>query len=80
MSRLSGLLFSLGHGGVVTLVAVIVATVARKWHAPEWLELTGAGISILFLLALAGQCLAVLRARPGEVVRTVGLKSRLLCS
>jgi len=81
LSRFSGLLFSLGHGAVVTLVAVIVATVAREWHAPEWLELTGAGISILFLLVLAAaNVLAVLRARPGEMVRTVGLKSRLLGS
>lgn len=79
LARLSGLLFSLGHGAVVTLVAVIVAIVAREWHAPEWLELTGAWISIVFLLVLAGANLvAVRRARPGEVVRTVGLKSRLL--
>jgi len=81
LSRLSGLLFSLGHGGVVTLVAVIVSTVAREWHAPGWLELTGAGISILFLLVLAAaNVLAVFRARPGETVKTVGLKSRLLGS
>ena len=81
LSRLSGLLFSLGHGAVVTLVAVIVATIAREWRAPEWLELTGAGISILFLLMLAvANLVAVFRARPGEVVRTVGLKSRFLGS
>ena len=81
LSRLSGLLFSLGHGAVVTLVAVIVATAAKEWRAPEWLELTGAGISILFMLMLAAANLAaVFRARPGEVVRTVGLKSRLLGS
>lgn len=79
LSRLSGLLFSLGHGAVVTLVAVLVATFAAEWHAPAWLELTGAGVSILFLLLLAAANLvAVFRARPGEVVRTVGLKSRLL--
>ncbi len=81
LSRWSGLLFSLGHGAVVTLVAVAVATVAREWQAPLWLELTGAGISILFLLLLAAASLAALfRARPGEVVGTVGLKSRLLGS
>ena len=81
LSRLSGLLFSLGHGAVVTLVAVIVATVAREWRAPEWLELTGAGVSILFLLGLAvANLIAVVRTRPGEVVKTVGLKSRLLGS
>ena len=79
LAQLSGLLFSLGHGAVVTLVAVIVATVASEWQAPGWLELTGAGFSILFLLALAAANLvAVFRARPGEVVRSAGLKSRLL--
>lgn len=81
LSRLSGLLFSLGHGAVVTLVAILVATVVAEWRAPEWLELTGAGISILFLLMLAAANLvAVFRAHPGEVVQTVGLKSRLLGS
>jgi nickel/cobalt transporter (NiCoT) family protein len=79
LSRLSGLLFSLGHGAVVTLVTVLVAAFAAEWHAPAWLELTGAGISIFFLLLLAAANLvAVFRARPGEVVRTAGLKSRLL--
>ena len=81
LSRWSGLLFSLGHGAVVTLVAVIVATVARDWQAPGWLEVTGAGISIVFMLMLAcANLLAVFRAAPGEVVRTVGLKGRLLGS
>src|SRR5688500_7016562 len=53
LSRWSGLLFSLGHGAVVTLVAVMVATVARDWRAPEWLALTGVSISIAFMLLLA---------------------------
>jgi high-affinity nickel-transport protein len=38
LSRWSGLLFSAGHGVVVTLVAIAVATVATQWHAPQWLE------------------------------------------
>ena len=81
LARWSGLLFSLGHGAVVTLVAVIVATVAREWQAPEWLGLTGAGISILFMLMLAvANLAAVFRAAPGEIVKAVGLKSRLLGS
>lgn len=81
LSRRSGLFFSLGHGAVVTLVAILVATVASEWRAPEWLELTGAGVSILFLLVLAvANLVAVFRARPGEVVRAAGLKSRLLGS
>jgi nickel/cobalt transporter (NiCoT) family protein len=81
LSRWSGLLFSLGHGAVVTLVAVIVATVARDWQAPEWLEVTGAGVSIAFMLMLAcANLVAVFRTAPGEVVKTVGLRGRLLGS
>ena len=78
LSRWSGLLFSLGHGLVVTLVAVIVATVATGWKAPDWLENTGVWISIGFLTLLgAANLAAVLRTPRGEVVRPVGLKSRL---
>lgn len=81
LSRWSGLLFSLGHGAVVTLVAVIVATIARDWQAAPWLELTGAGISVVFMLTLAlANLVAVFRAAPGEIVRAVGLKGRLLGS
>src|SRR5436853_189686 len=52
VSRWSGLLFSAGHGVVVTLVAIAVATVATEWRAPEWLEQTGVWISIAFLALL----------------------------
>jgi high-affinity nickel-transport protein len=77
LSRWSGLLFSAGHGVVVTIVAVMVATVATEWHAPEWLESTGVWISIAFLALLGtANLLAVLRTPRDEVVRPVGLKSR----
>src|SRR5258706_6257296 len=49
LSRWSGLLFSAGHGVVVTLVAVAVATLAAQWRAPEWLEDAGASVSIRVL-------------------------------
>ena len=78
LSRWSGLLFSAGHGLVVTLVAVTVATVAVEWRAPQWLEDTGAWISIGFLTALGlANLAAVLRTPRGEVVRPAGLRSRL---
>jgi high-affinity nickel-transport protein len=77
LSRWSGLLFSSGHGVVVTSVAVAVATVATQWKAPRWLEDAGTWISIAFL-ALLGvvNLLAVLRTPRGEVVRPVGMRSR----
>ncbi|MDD5240237.1 MAG: nickel transporter [Sulfuricella sp.] len=79
LSRWSGLLFSLGHGAVVMAVAVLVGVVAKRWVIPAWIEDLGAWISILFLLALgAVNLLAVIRARPGQVVRMVGLKGRWL--
>ena len=78
LSRWSGLLFSAGHGVVVRMVAVLVATVATGWHAPEWLEATGAWISIGFLALLGvANLAAVLRTPRDAVVRPVGLRSRL---
>lgn len=78
LSRWSGLLFSAGHGVVVTLIAIMVATVATQWRAPQWLEHAGAWISIGFLalLGVANLC-AVARTPRDEVVRAAGLRSRL---
>lgn len=78
LARWSGLLFSAGHGGVVTAVAIAVATVASEWRAPHWLESGGMWISIGFLALLGVANLhAVLRTPRGEVVRPVGMRSRL---
>ena len=77
LSRWSGLLFSAGHGMVVTAVAITVATVATEWKAPAWLEDTGLWISIAFLALLGvANLVAVLRTPHGQVVQPVGLKSR----
>lgn len=79
LARLSGVLFSLGHGFVVTLVAILVATAASAWKAPPWLEHTGAAVSIFFLVALAvANVRAVLKTPQGQVVRVTGVKSHLL--
>jgi len=77
LSRWSGLLFSAGHGVVVTSIAVIVATIATEWRAPAWLEDTGTWISIAVLTLLGiANLLAVWRTPRDEVVRAVGLRSR----
>src|SRR5947209_3130901 len=77
LSRWSGLLFSIGHGAVVTAVAVAVATVATEWRAPQWVEHVGSWISIAFLVLLGvANLAAVLRTPRDEVVRAVGLRSR----
>lgn len=78
LARWSGLLFSAGHGVVVTLVAIAVATVATGWQAPHWLENAGSWISIGFLTLLGvANLIAVARTPRGEIVRTVGVRSRL---
>lgn len=77
LSRWAGVLFSLGHGLVVTLVAGLLAWAAREWHVPYWVEDFGAWTSILFLLLLGTvNVAAVFRAAPDEVVQPIGLKSR----
>lgn len=78
LARWSGLLFSAGHGVVVTAVAIVVATVAVGWQAPPWLENTGIWISIGFLGLLGIANLhAVVRTPADQVVRPVGMRSRL---
>jgi high-affinity nickel-transport protein len=79
LSRWSGLLFSAGHGAVVTAVAVAVATVATEWRAPGWVEHAGRWIAIAFLTLLGiANLTAVLRTPRGRVVRPVGLRGRYL--
>jgi nickel/cobalt transporter (NiCoT) family protein len=78
-ARYCGTLFSLGHGLVVMAVAIGVGFLSSQWQTPEWLDLLGAWISIIFLTALGVINLrAVLLAAPGEVVAPIGLKGRFL--
>lgn len=53
LARIAGVLFSLGHGGVVVAVALGVSTLAQAWRAPHWLESFGAWVSIGVLTLLA---------------------------
>ncbi|MCA0187062.1 MAG: nickel transporter [Proteobacteria bacterium] len=77
LARLCGTLFSLGHGAVVVAVAVSVSLLPREWVVPEWLETSGAWISIGFLALLGVLNIgAVLRADPHDLVHPVGLKGR----
>ena len=79
VARYCGTLFSLGHGAVVMAIALGVSALAGQWAVPEWFGLTGAVISISFLVALGVLNLnAVLAAAPDQVVQPAGLKGRLL--
>ena len=81
VSRWAGVLFSVGHGIIVTVVAAMVASFATEWAPPVWLEHLGAWISILFLLALGAVNLqAVFRSPRDQPLRVVGFKGRWLAS
>lgn len=79
LARLCGALFSLGHGSVVLLIALLVSTLAARWTVPGWIEVFGAWVSIAFLLTLGVANLsAVLRAAPAQLVQPVGFKGKFL--
>jgi len=80
IARYCGSLFSLGHGTVVVLVAVVVSTLADGWKVPAWLDDAGTWISIAFLTALAFVNLrAVLQTPIHQVVApAAGPKGQLL--
>ena len=79
LSRSAGALFSLGHGVVVLMVALVAGSLATGWHTPGWLEVTGAAVSVACLFGLAAlNVRAVLAADPNAVVAPAGLRARLL--
>lgn len=78
-ARYCGALFSLGHGVVVLAVAIAVGLASERWDAPDWLEASGAWISVGFLTLIGIVNLAaVLQAAPDEIVAPVGIKGRFL--
>lgn len=79
LAKVAGALFSLGHGVVVMLVALVAGSLSAGWQTPGWLEVTGATVSVFFLFALAYiNVHAVLTTAPDAVVAPSGLKARLL--
>ncbi|MHB8623663.1 MAG: HoxN/HupN/NixA family nickel/cobalt transporter [Sulfuricaulis sp.] len=79
LSRWSGSLFSLGHGLVVTFVAVMAGLFTKRWLIPDWMDSFGAWVSILFLLTLGMvNLVTVLHAKPDDVVQLTGLKGRFI--
>lgn len=79
LARFCGTLFSLGHGTVVLAIALGVSLLARQWQAPDWLEASGAWISIGFLVLLGTLNLRAVFGAPADaVVQPVGIKGRWL--
>lgn len=79
LARHCGVLFSLGHGAVVTAIALAVSALAVHAEVPQWLQAFGAWVSIAFLAALGLLNLhAVLQAHPAQMVQPRGMKGRFL--
>ena len=79
LARYCGMLFSLGHGAVVVLIALAVSALTQQWRTPEWVSTFGSWLSIGVLAALGLLNLyAVLRADPAQVVGLIPLKGRFL--
>ena len=79
LARFCGALFSLGHGAVVTAIALVVSALAVQSEVPQWLQAFGAWVSIAFLAALGLLNIhAVLQAHPAHIVQPQGLKGRFL--
>ena len=78
LARLSGVLFSLGHGFVVVAVALGVSQLTEAWRAPQWLDAMGMWMSVCLLTLLALVNIAGVVNTPGhEVARVVGWRSRM---
>jgi len=71
-----GALFSIGHGLIVIAIALVVRAARQQCSLPAWLEVTGAWISIGFLIAIGVLNLrAVFRSPSSEAVALIGLKT-----
>jgi high-affinity nickel-transport protein len=77
-ARWCGLWFSLGHGMLVSLATLLVATLATGWQLPEWIDTASGWVTIALLVAIG--VINVLSLRSGQAGMTgpVGVRSRFL--
>jgi high-affinity nickel-transport protein len=79
LARCCGALFSLGHGAVVTFIALGVSALADHSEAPRWLQTFGGWVSVVFLTVLGALNIGVvLHAHPAQLVQPRGVKGRFL--
>jgi len=77
ISKLVGVLFSLGHGLIVTLVSLIIGSGLVQSHVPEWFESLGSWISIAFLFLFGALNLLNVFSSSSTPMVPTGIKSFL---
>ena len=77
LAKSAGILFSIGHGLIVTAVVVTVSLLPGRLLLPGWLEGFGTAVSIVTLLMLAALNLHASFNRYDALAKPVGLKSWL---
>ena len=78
LARWAGVLFSIGHGLIVTAVVVLAALMPARLSLPGWLEDFGTAVSILTLLTLGVLNLHAACTRPNNTGNPGGLKGWII--
>lgn len=77
LSKIVGLLFSLGHGIVVILISLLLGSGLMRSHIPDWLGGFGQGVSIAFLAIFGVLNLYNVFQNPSNQAMPAGIKSFL---
>ena len=77
LSKIVGFLFSLGHGIIVTLISIIIGSGLIQSRVPEWLEVFGTWVSMIFLFLFGFLNLWTIFQNPTHGALPSGIKSYL---
>lgn len=77
LSKMTGLLFSLGHGSIVTIISIIVGSKIIQSKPPLWLDHFGNLVSIFFLFTF-GMITLFNIFQPQKQIITTSLKGFIL--
>jgi high-affinity nickel-transport protein len=77
-ARWCGLWFSLGHGALVTVATLLVATLAAGWQLPQWVDTASGWLTVALLVAIGLINLWSLRSGAADGQGPSGVRSRYL--
>lgn len=77
LSKLTGILFSFGHGLVVITISLFIGSGIQMTTIPDWLHGFGDGVSIVFLFLFGALNLCNVFRNPGQAKLPTSLKSWL---